>query len=236
MCRCKIHLHARWVIEAILKSSKKQKINLDDKFKDYKSFFTYLTHDCPEDEHAHISWQCTPDKKTACQHIISRWNTLKATLLESSDEVTTVKFNYFHKEKIITKKGKETKQLQLIKIPATLEFLIKFLNDNLFYIINHRNQLRHYHNVINTFLVLSIISQVYLDVDFSENLSVPVKYEPMSLYWGHEQVTVHLGILKVNGEKFYHPYLSDDRKHDQVLVRKVIQEMLDHEEFSEDVA
>jgi len=207
---------------------------LEDKFKDYKSFFTYLTHDCLVDEHAYISWQCTPDEKTACQHIVSRWNTLKESLLESADEITTVKFSYFHMEKIFTKKGKETKRLQLIKIPATLEHLVKFLDDILFHIINHRNHLRHYRNVINTFVVLH--EGVYIDVDFSENLSVPVKCEPQSLHWGHEQVTVHSGILKINGAKFYHPYLSDDRKHDQVFVRKVIQEMLDHEEIAEDVA
>ena len=105
---------------------------------------------------------------------------MKESLLESSDEVTTVKFNYFRKEKIVTKKGKETIRLQLIKIPATLEYLIKFLDDILFYIINHRNQLRHYRNVINTFVVLH--EGVYIDVDFSENLSVPIKYEPQSLH------------------------------------------------------
>ena len=58
----------------------------------------------------------------------------------------------------------------------------------------------------------------FLDVDLSENLSVPVKHEPQSLHWSHKQITVHSGILKANGEKFYHIYLSIDRNHDQQFI------------------
>ena len=53
-----------------------------------------------------------------------------------------------------------------------------------------------------------------------------MKYEPQSLHWSHEQVTVHSGILKVKGEKTYHPYFLDSLKHDQVFVKKVPEEML----------
>ena len=35
-----------------------------------------------------------------------------------------------------------------------------------------------------------------------------------------------MGILKVDGEKSYHPYLSKDRKHDQQFVHNVLEEML----------
>ena len=44
-----------------------------------------------------------------------------------------------------------------------------------------------------------------VDVDFSENLSVPTKYEPQSLHWSHSQVTVHSGILKNIGGKKLSP-------------------------------
>ena len=66
---------------------------------------------------------------------------------------------------------------------------------------------------------------VSIDIDFSENLSVPLKFEPQSMHWCHKQVTVHSGILKMNGEKSYHPYLSDDIKHDNVLVDTALREM-----------
>ena len=71
-----------------------------------------------------------------------------------------------------------------------------------------------------------MFNHVSIDVDFSENLSVPVQFEPQSIHWSHSQVTVHSGILKIDGEKFYHPYLSDDRKHDQKFVLLCLEEML----------
>ena len=63
-------------------------------------------------------------------------------------------------------------------------------------------------------------------MDFSENLSVSVKYEPQSLHWALDQVIVHSGILKGHGHKSYHPYFSDSKIHDQVFVNEVLLEML----------
>ena len=40
-----------------------------------------------------------------------------------------------------------------------------------------------------------------IDVDFPENLKVPVKYEPQSIHWSHEQVTIHSAILKYQGRR-----------------------------------
>ena len=71
-----------------------------------------------------------------------------------------------------------------------------------------------------------IINILQIDADFSENLSVPVKYEPRSMYWSHEQISVHSGITKLNGEKIYHPYFSDDKSHDVVFTDLAIKEML----------
>jgi len=55
---------------------------------------------------------------------------------------------------------------------------------------------------------------------------VPVKLEPQSLHWSHNQVTVRSGILKLTGENFYHPYLSDNRKHDKKFVLLCFEKML----------
>ena len=55
---------------------------------------------------------------------------------------------------------------------------------------------------------------------------MPVKYEPQSLHWCHEQITVHSGLMKYKGEKSYHPYLSHEIKHDQYFVESVLTEML----------
>ena len=70
---------------------------------------------------------------------------------------------------------------------------------------------------------------IVLEGDFAENFSVPVKYEPQSMHWSHEQVSIHSGITKANGEKTYHAYFSDDKVHDQVYVDLAFQEMLKEE-------
>ena len=63
-------------------------------------------------------------------------------------------------------------------------------------------------------------------IDFSENLTIPVKFEPHSLHWCHQQVTVHSGILKCNGEKNYITHFSDDHKHDQLFVDNVVKNII----------
>ena len=77
----------------------------------------------------------------------------------------------------------------------------------------------------------ALFNTVSLDLDFSENLQVPVKYEPQSLHWAREQLTVHSGILKCNGDKSYHAYLSNDKLHDQFFVDIVTREMLQEAEI-----
>ena len=102
---------------------------------------------------------------------------------------------------------------------------INFISELLPDIIFHRNHLKHYrnsHSHIYSFYDNCIIT----GADFLENLSVPVKFEPKSMYWSHQQVTIHSGILKVNGEKPYHPYFSDDRLHDSTFTDIAIKEML----------
>ena len=61
----------------------------------------------------------------------------------------------------------------------------------------------------------------------SENLSVPVRFEPQSMHWHHGQVTVYSGILKTQGAKSYHSYISDDHTHDQQFVYVALKKMLE---------
>ena len=46
------------------------------------------------------------------------------------------------------------------------------------------------------------------------------------MHWHHEQVSVHSGILKQQGEKSYHAYFSYCKVHDQVFVKTVLDEMI----------
>ena len=62
VCCCKLHLHARWSVNALIKSGKKQNIDIG-LLNDYSSFFNFITSECPTEDQAYISWDCTPDKK-----------------------------------------------------------------------------------------------------------------------------------------------------------------------------
>ena len=74
---------------------------------------------------------------------------------------------------------------------------------------------------------------VYIDADFSENLTIGIKWEPQSLHWSKTQVTVHSGIVRTPYQKTYHPYLSDSREHDQTFVYMALKEMLDSTEITD---
>ena len=70
--------------------------------------------------------------------------------------------------------------------------------------IHWRNHLHHYRYSIHK--IVQNVDIVHLDVDFAENLSISVKYEPQSLHWSYEQVTKHSGIVKLPTiHKSYHP-------------------------------
>lgn len=225
MCCCKLHLHARWAINALIQNCKLQKIDLGN-ISDYQSFFSFLNSDCPEDEHAYIAWECfsfVNKKKLLCDDIMKKWQELKLTM-ETSNPNITVPMMMFQKELYKTRKGVEKERLKAIKKSVDLSFISDFIEKLLFKIVYHRNILKHYRNTIQS--VKTDINAIYLDVDFAENLTVPVKFEPQSLHWSKEQVTVHSGILKYNGHKSYHPYFSDTRVHDQVFVRLTVDEMI----------
>ena len=108
-------------------------------------------------------------------------------------------------------------------------FLIDALLPEITY---HRNMLKLYWSSIKTFYQL--FAAVRLDIDFSENLTLGVKFEPQSLHWVKQQITVHPGIVKVNGEKLYHPYVTDSRLHDQAFVRLAMIEMIQSTDVPDD--
>ena len=67
---------------------------------------------------------------------------------------------------------------------------------------------------------------MFTDIDFSENLTIGIKYEPQSCHWFNIQVSVISGIVKFKSEKTYHPYVSDSRVHDQFFSKQALKEMI----------
>ena len=97
-----------------------------------------------------------------------------------------------------SKKGITSKHLKPVKKMSFLPDIVSFANSILLSIINH-NHLHHYHNAIHCFK--DNFDVLYLDIDCSENLSIPVNFEPQSMHWRKDTITVHSGIVKLHGEK-----------------------------------
>ncbi|XP_066925552.1 uncharacterized protein [Clytia hemisphaerica] len=227
MCVCKKHLHARRSIDALIKVCEKQLIVLDE-INDYYSFFNYMNRECTDCETAgYISWECVKEKDKLCKHVSPRWEALSQRILSEHDPNTTVKFEHFVKVEVVTKKGKAVERLAAVSIMANAEFLVDFISKMLAKIQFHRNHLKHYRSTL-PILRQWFADSNHLDVDYSENLKIPVKYEPQSLHWSHTQVTVHSGILKTPMCKSYHPYISNDRKHDQAFAQVCIEKMIEN--------
>lgn len=229
MCLCKLHLHTQWAFKALIEwaRSVEQPLNTSD----YRGILSTLTQDCEAEEHTYICWECTPDKEHMCKHIKLRWQELKAQFAEH-DNGKTVSFSEFQRmvckkvsEVVKNKKGEPVIKLQAIKRDVSLAYLTKFIEALLPNIIHHRNFLKLYRNTQKLFL--NMFNCVYIDADFSENLTLGIKWEPQSLQWSKTQVTVHSGIVKTPTQKMYHPYLSDSREHDQAFVYIALKEMLE---------
>jgi hypothetical protein len=224
MCVCKSHLHARWAVQALIDCASEQNICLNQ-IHDYNTFNEYLTSDCTSDEFTYIEWKCTPSKNQACRHIIGKWEELKNSV-SNNDKNVTVKMQQFRYEKYTTREGKEGKRLKAVSEDVNMETIIQFIDSFLTNFIHHRNHLKHYRSVIHELREQD--DALWIDVDLSENLQVPVKEEPQAMHWSHEQITVHSGIVKVNGHKVYHPYLCAEKEHDQQTVATAINKIVGH--------
>ena len=120
----------------------------------------------------------------------------------SADKGKTVSFSEFQNkvctnakgEALKNKKGEPIIKLQAIKHDVTLTYLVEFIEALLPKITYHTNLLKLYRNTQKLFL--NMFNCVYIDANFSENLTVGIKWEPQSLRWSKTQVTVHSGIVK----------------------------------------
>ena len=227
VCCCKMHLHARRSIDALLNCLKLHYLT-PTQFNDYYTFLTYLTMNCASDNYTHISWECTPSKVSMCDHVKEQWKNFVEEVslfldIEDETDTTTVKLENFQPVIVKNKVGEEKKHLKQVTTDANINFLITFLEKVIPEIIHHRNELQHYRSVISKFR--DLFDPIWIDLDFSENLTVPMKEQPQSLYWSQQVVTVHSGITKTKNGKTYHPYLSDSRKHDAVFVKITIERM-----------
>ena len=71
-----------------------------------------------------------------------------------------------------------------LKKEATMTDIIEFIEKLLIPFIHHRNQLKHFRSTVHE--LRQEFNAVWMDVDLSENLSVPVDKEIHRLPYTHE--------------------------------------------------
>ena len=112
-----------------------------------------------------------------------------------------------------------------------MSFIVDFISERLALFFSSLESVKR---SLQYLIIQRAFYTVSIDIDISENLSIPIKYELQSLHWRHSQVIVHSGIMKNAEEKYYHAYFSDDRKHDQAFVKLAMEEMLNEAEIDSD--
>ena len=105
----------------------------------------------------------------------------------------------------------KSKRLEAVSSNVDLLFILEFIDKLLHTIIHHRNQLKNFRMAYP--VLLENLSSPQIHIDVSENLT-PLHRQPQSMYWNDYQLSAHSGIMKVNEEKYYHPYFSPDLSHD----------------------
>jgi hypothetical protein len=147
-------------------------------------------------------------------------------MIKNSDPSFIVNMEHFEKCEKATKKGVILKKVVAISSPFTMTELFAFMEDRLVKTIHHRNMLQNYRSCKNVVLD-SLGNFAHLIVDFSENLTVPIKTMPQMLYWRKEQKSIHNAVSKFNGQKSYHIHFSNDLTHDQPFVLLSLKDVLD---------
>ena len=133
-----------------------------------------------------------------------KWEEFK-TLAAAADEKTLIPFTEFKIQATKNKKGEIVERLTPVKQNVTVQYIICFMEELLPEITHHRNMLKLYRNTIK--IVMSLFGGLFIDIDFSQNLTLAVKYEPQSLRWVKEQISVHSGIVKVMARRSTIPML-----------------------------
>ena len=108
-------------------------------FTDCFNFFDFLYSDSSKDNFTYISWECTPDKNTACNHISSKWNDFSDYLVNSCSIDVKVSFTEFEKLAHTTRSGDITVKLKAVKKDVDNFFIFCFLSSIIHKLIHHRN-------------------------------------------------------------------------------------------------
>ena len=204
----------------------------------YHGFMKFLYNECVCDQHGLLVESCESGE---CGKWRKNWNDFEVFAKETpANDTTTTPLQIMPPEEDTIsiqrfeyqQTNKYGKKLAELNTPVNMEELLQYISSKLSDFIVHSSQRsrdylfwKTWQNVITPPLTL-------MYMDFSENLSLPIQKEPQSLYWIRKQISILGEIIKYrdgSGEeiKFYSGHLSDDRDHDQVYVRKSLDQVIE---------
>ena len=148
--------------------------------------------------------------------------------MKASSEVK-VSFSYFEKTVYLKKNNEQEKPVEVLHTSKNLKGITEFISGLLQKIIHHWNQLKNFRSIIFSFREHHEAD--FIDIDFSEKLKIPIKFQAQSQHWNERTVIVHSGILYSQGVKSYHTYLSDDKDKEQAFVSDILEKMIEQCNF-----
>lgn len=122
MCCCKLHLHKRWAVAAIIKLCEKGGNIMPESITTYESSFVRRCYDCPSDATTYISWDWTPNKNKVWKHITNKWEEFKC-LLDTLDPSLTILFHHFEK---VEHSSKSVTSVKTMTTEANKDFCSSF--------------------------------------------------------------------------------------------------------------
>ena len=129
------------------------------------------------------------------------------------------------KEKYYGKDGKEVEYTRTARVDLTAPVcqLVEKLRCNGKVYLKHRSYIDNCSNVLP--LLQEAYSGKYVELDFSQNLSLRPKDEVQSAHFSGKQFTLHCAIVEPVKYR-YHYHISDDTKHDPFFVDYVIWDII----------
>ena len=137
------------------------------------------------------------------------------------------KFYTYHtvRESYIRKAGKPVEYTRTARVDdcKPVMHIFNLIKDGSAKYLKHRTYVDNCANVL-PLLKDSYIGK-FIDLDFSQNLSLRPKYEVQSAHFSGKQYTLHCAIVEPFDTR-YHYHLSDDTKHDPFYVDQVLRDII----------
>lgn len=139
------------------------------------------------------------------------------------------KFYFYQRitESYIGKQGTPVEYTRTSRVDETKPVchIVNLIKDGSTNYLKHRTYVDNCSNVFP--LMRDAYDGKFIELDFSQNLTLRPKCEVQSAHFSNKQYTLHCAIVKPF-EKKYHYHLSDDTKHDGIFVDHVLRDLISH--------